>query len=88
MTENEDLKETVDALTHGDVDKLVKKGLESQASGFEEFTNTIKKILTVAAAVLLAYLCIPIVLARKTARSCAKTEAEKLTRVPFPPRDL
>tara|TARA_B100000902_G_scaffold356965_1_gene371068 strand:+ start:2094 stop:2579 length:486 start_codon:yes stop_codon:yes gene_type:complete len=88
MTENEDLKETVDALTHGDVDKLVQKGLESQASGFEEFTNTVKKILTVAGSVLLAYLCIPIILARKTARSCAKSEAERigLTRAPFPVR--
>jgi hypothetical protein len=86
MTENEDLKETVDALTHGDVDKLVQKGLESQASGFEEFTGTIKKILTVAGSVLLAYLCIPIMLARKTAKSCAKSEAERigLTRAPFP----
>ena len=84
MTENEDLKETVDALTKGDVDKLVQKGLESQASGFEEFTNTIKKILTVAGSVLLAYLCIPIILARKTAQSCAKSEAERLTRAPFP----
>ena len=85
MTENEDLKETVDALTKGDVDILVKKGLESQASGFEEFTNTIKKILTVAGSVLLAYLCIPIFLARKTAQRCAKAETEKhLTRAPFP----
>lgn len=88
MTENEDLKETVDALTHGDVDKLVQKGLESQASGFEEFTDSIKKILTVAGSVLLAYLCIPILLARKTATHCAKKEAEKhLTRVPFPPKN-
>lgn len=85
MTENADLKETVDALTHGDVDKLVKKGLESQASGFEEFTDSIKKILTVAGSVLLAYLCIPILLARKTAQKCARTEAERhLTRAPFP----
>lgn len=87
MSENEDLKETVDALTHGDVSKLVEKGLESQASGFQEFTDSIKKILTVAGSVLLAYLCIPIVLARKTAKSCAKTEAQKhLTRAPFPRR--
>ena len=44
MSENEDLKETVVALTHGDVDKLVQKGLdkavESQKSGFEEFTGS------------------------------------------------
>lgn len=87
MSENEDLKETVDALTHGDVNKLVQKGLESQASGFKEFTQSIKKILTVAGSVLLAYLCIPIVLARKTAKSCAKTEAAKhLTKAPFPRR--
>jgi hypothetical protein len=85
MTENEDLRETVDILSEGDVDKLLQKGLESQAGGFEEFTSSIKKILTVAGSVLLAYLCIPILLARKTAQRCAKTEAEKhLTRPPFP----
>lgn len=87
MTENEDLKQTVDALTHGDVSKLVEKGLESQASGFEEFTNSIKKILTVAGSVLLAYLCIPILLAKRTATRCAKEEARKnMTIPPFPPR--
>ena len=87
MTENEELKETVTALTHGDVSKLVENGLKSQASGFDEFTGSIKKILTVAGSVLLAYLCIPILLARKTATKCAKEEAKKhLTRVPFPPR--
>lgn len=87
MSENEDLKETVTALTSGDVDKLVEKGLESHASGFEEFTESIKNILTVAGSCLLAYLCIPILLARKTATKCAKEEAKKhLTRVPFPPR--
>ena len=85
MTENEDLKETVDALSHGDVDKLVKKGLESQASVFEEFTSYIKKILMVAGCILAAYLSIPIFIARKTAETCSKTAAEKhLTRPPFP----
>jgi len=85
MTENEDLKETVDALTHGDVDKLVKKGLESQKTGFQEFTESIKKILTVAGSVLLAYLCIPILLAKRTATRCAKEEAIKnMTNPPFP----
>jgi hypothetical protein len=87
MSENEDLKETVDALTHGDVSKLVEKGLQSQTTGFNEFTESIKKILTVAGSVLLAYLCIPILLARKTATKCAKEEAQKhLTRAPFPPK--
>ena len=86
-SENKDLQETVDALTHGDVDKLVKKGLESQASGFAEFTETIKNILTIAGSCLLAYLCIPIFLAKRTATRCAKEEARKnMTIPPFPPR--
>lgn len=85
MTENEDLAEKVEALSTGDVEKLIELEMAGQESGFQEFTSTIKKILTVAASVLLAYLCIPILLARKTAQKCAKTEAEKhLTRAPFP----
>lgn len=89
MSENKDLKETVDALTHGDVSKLVEKGLESQQSGFQEFTGSIKKILTVAGSVLLAYLCIPILLAKRTATRCAKEEARKnMTIPPFPPRPI
>jgi hypothetical protein len=89
MTENEDLKQTVDALTHGDVNALVNQGLEKSmekhASGFEEFTSYIKKILIVAACVLAVYLSIPILVARKTAETCSKTAAEKhLTRPPFP----
>ena len=85
MSENEDLKETVDALTHGDVSKLVEQGMKQHQSGFDEFTNSIKKILTVAAAVLLGYLCIPIFLAKKTATHCARQEAKKqYTNAPFP----
>jgi hypothetical protein len=89
MTENEDLKETVSALTQGDVNALVNQGLEKSmekhASGFEEFTSYIKKILIVAACLLAVYLSIPIFIARKTAETCSKTAAEKhLTRPPFP----
>lgn len=85
MSENEDLKETVEALTHGDVSKLVEQGMKQHQSGFDEFTSSIKKILTVAAAVLLGYLCIPIFLAKKTATHCAKQEARKqYTNAPFP----
>lgn len=86
MTENEDLAEKVEALSTGDVKKLVELEMKDQESGFQEFTSSIKKILTVAGSVLLAYLCIPIILARRTAQSCAKSEAERigLTRAPFP----
>ena len=89
MTENEDLKETVSALSHGDVNALVNQGLEKSmekhASGFEEFTSYIKKILIVAACVLALYLSIPIFVARKTAETCSKTAAEKhMTKPPFP----
>lgn len=81
MTENEDLKQTVDALTHGDVSALVEQGMEKHQSGFDEFTSYIKKILIVAACILGAYLCIPIFVARKTAETCSK---KHLTRPPFP----
>ena len=85
MSENEDLKETVNALTHGDVSKLVEQGMKQHQSGFDEFTGSIKKLLTIVGSLLLAYLCIPIFLAKKTATYCAKAEAKKqLTRAPFP----
>ena len=85
---NEEVKEareTIDALTHWDVQALVEKGMAQHATGFDEFTSTIKKILMVAACALAAYLLIPIFIARKTAETCSKTAAEKhLTRAPFP----
>ena len=85
---NEEVKEareTIDALTHGDVQALVEKGMAQHATGFDEFTSPIKKILMVAACALAAYLLIPIFIARKTAETCSKTAAEKhLTRAPFP----
>lgn len=85
MSENEDLKETVNALTHGDVSKLVEQGMKQHQSGFDEFTGSIKKLLTIVGSLLLAYLCIPIFLAKKTATHCAKEEAKKqYTRAPFP----
>ena len=83
--EVKEAQETIEALTHGDVQALVEKGMAQHASGFDEFTSTIKKILMVAACALGAYLLIPIFIARKTAETCSKTEAEKhLTRAPFP----
>ncbi len=89
MTENEDLKNTVELLSKGDVDRLVQlgleKGMEQHKSGFDEFTSYIKKILIIAACLLGAYLTIPIFVARKTAETCSKTAAEKhMTRPPFP----
>ena len=85
MQENEDLSETVNALTHGDVSALVQQGMAKHATGFEEFTSYVKRILIVAACILGAYLCIPIFVARKTAETCSKTAAERhMTRPPFP----
>ena len=85
---NEDLEEaqeTITALTHGDVEALLEKRMEKHKSGFESFTTTIKRILIVAACILVLYLSIPIFVARKTAETCSKTAAEKhLTRPPFP----
>jgi hypothetical protein len=83
--EVEEAKETIDALTHGDVSALVQQGMAKHASGFDEFTSYIKKILIVAACILGCYLCIPIFVARKTAETCSKTAAEKhMTKPPFP----
>lgn len=83
--EVKEAKETIQLLTHGDVSALVEKGLASQTSGFEDFTQTIKRILIGAACILGIYLCLPIFIARRTAEACSKSEAKKhLTRAPFP----
>ena len=83
--EVEEAKETIDALTHGDVSALVQQGMAKHATGFEEFTSYVKRILIVAACILGAYLCIPIFVARKTAETCSKTAAERhMTKPPFP----
>ena len=82
--EVEEAKETIDALTHGDVSALVQKGMEKHATGFEEFTSYVKRILIIAACILAAYLSIPIFIARKTAETCSKTAAERhMTKPPF-----
>ena len=78
-------EETIEALSHGDVSALVAQGMEEHKTGFEAFTSYIKKILIGAAVLLGGYLAIPIFVAKRTARNCSKTEAEKhMTRAPFP----
>ena len=78
---DDEKKELVNSITKGDVDAILNAGLEQHKSGFDEFTDSIKNILKIAGSVLIAYLCIPIVLAKR----CAKEEAIKcLTKAPFP----
>jgi len=80
-------EETIESLSHGDVDALLTAGLKQHQSGFDAFTATIKKILTGAAVLLGGYLLIPIFVAKRTARQCSQTEAIKhATRPPFPVR--
>jgi hypothetical protein len=82
---SDEKKELVDSITHGDVDALLTAGLKQHQSGFDAFTSYIKKILIGAAILLGGYLAIPIFVAKRTARNCSKTEAEKhMTRAPFP----
>jgi len=81
---NEKAKATLKALSENDVQKLVQSQLDPHFSLFDDFKETIQKILMLAGIVLLGYLTIPIWLAKKTATRCAKTETEKLTRAPFP----
>ena len=79
--EIKEARETISALTHGDVETLIEKGMEQHASGFESFTTTIKRILIFAFVGLLCYLAIPIFVARR----CSKSEVKKgLTNPPFP----
>jgi len=78
--ENEEL---VEAITHGDVEGIVHAKMREHASGFEEFTTYIKRILIGAACILGVYLTIPIFVARR----CSKSEVQKgLTNPPFPIR--
>ena len=83
---NEEIKEareTISALTRGDVETLIKSGMEEHADGFESFTTTIKRILIFAFIGLLCYLAIPIFVAKR----CSKSEVQKgLTNPPFPIR--
>ena len=73
-------EELVEAITHGDVEGIVHAKMKEHASGFEDFTSTIKRILIGAAIVLGVYLAIPIFVAKK----CSRTEALKnQTRPPF-----
>ncbi len=81
--EIQEARETISALSHGDVEFLIEKNMEQHASGFESFTSTIKKILIAAFVALLGYLAIPIFVARR----CSKSEVQKgLTNPPFPVR--
>ena len=74
-------EERIEALTHGDVSALVAQGMAEHQSGFDQFTNSVKRWLMWAAVALGAYLAIPIFVARK----CSRTEALKnQTRPPFP----
>ena len=78
-------EEKIVALSHGDVDALLKSGLAEHKTGFDAFTSYIKKILIGAAVLLGGYLAIPIFIAKRTARQCSQTEAIKhQTRAPFP----
>ena len=80
MSENEDLKETITALSHGDVEALVAKGVSEQNGLFQSFTDGIKKLLIIAGVLLLCYLFIPVFVAKR----CSQQEAQKITRAPFP----
>lgn len=78
--EIEEAKETISALTHGDVEALVAQGMSRQTGLFESFTSGIRKLLIVVGIILVCYLFIPVFVARK----CSQQEAKKITKAPFP----
>ena len=73
-------KDTVDALTKGDVKALLDVHAGTSMSGLDSFLSSLNVVLMVAAGVRVVYLAIPLFYASRCAR---KTEA-KLTRGPFP----
>jgi hypothetical protein len=85
---NEELseaKDTIEAISKGDVETLLRQQAGEQAGLFDQFTSYVKNILIIAGVCLAAYLAIPIFVARQ----CSKNEAVKhLTRAPFPTRTV
>jgi hypothetical protein len=83
--ELEEAQETITALSQGDVEALLAPGIGENQTLFETFVSRIRNILLIAGVCLIAYLAIPIFVAKK----CSKAEAVKhSTRPPFPlPRD-
>lgn len=78
--EIEEARETISALTHGDVEKLVARGMKEHQGSFEDFVSKIQRILFIVGMCLIGYLAIPVFVAKR----CAKTEAQKTTtRPPF-----
>ena len=78
--EIEEARDTISALSRGDVEALVTKGMQEHASNFEIFTNFVKRVLMIAGVLLLAYLVVPVFVARK----CSKSEVKKsITRPPI-----
>jgi hypothetical protein len=73
---------TATALASGDIAAIVAAQVKDQNSGFDSFLGDLKKILMIAASVLLVYLSIPFFYTR----SCLKKQKEELTRAPFPVR--
>lgn len=79
--EIEEARDTISALTHGDVEALVAKGMVEHQSSFDSFVSKIQRLLLVVGACLIGYLAIPVFVAKR----CAQTETKKsLTRAPFP----
>ena len=77
-----DTAETLEALSEGDVKKLLELKMKDQESGFEEFTSNIWMVLKIGACVVLFLFTMPILY---THRNHKKIEKE-LTRAPFPTR--
>lgn len=79
--EIEEARETITALTQGDVEKLVAQGMSKHESSFDTFVSKIQRILFIVGACLVGYLGIPIFVAKR----CAKSESQKCqTKAPFP----
>jgi len=77
-----DTAETLEALSEGDVQKLLELRMEDHKSGFEEFTANIWLILKIGACVVLFLFTMPILYTHNHKKRIEK----ELTRAPFPTR--
>ena len=67
--EIQEAKDTIQAISHGDVSALVEAGLSEHKTGFDAFTQSIKKILLGSAIILILYMAIPIFIAKKCSQA-------------------
>jgi hypothetical protein len=77
-------QETIQALTEGDMKKILETTMGDQQTGLAGFMDDLKKLLTVVGGLLLVYLSIPFFYTKHCLKKQKRDMEEALTRAPFP----